>query len=71
MRERIINYLTLEAMADPDFHAPMNQRVRAAWMLAEKRYRTMCADELDYIWQKIRQKEGGCDETDLEQGNWD
>ena len=71
MRERIINYLTLQAMADPDFDAPMTQRVRCAWMIAERRYRNMDAEELDYIWQKIRESEGGCDETDLEQGNWD
>jgi len=71
MRERIINYLTWEAMADPKFDATMNQRVRVAWMLAERKYRTMCSDELDHIWQKIRHKEGGCNQTDLEQGNWD
>ena len=71
MRERIINYLTLQAMADPDFDAPMIQRVRCAWVIAERKYRAMSADELDCIWQKIRQSEGGCDHTDLEQGNWD
>lgn len=58
-------------MADPDFNAPMNQRVKIAWMLAEKKYRNMCSDELSHIWQKIREREGGCDRTDLEQGNWD
>ena len=58
-------------MTDPDFEAPMMQRVRVAWLMAEKKYRNMSADELDHIWQKIRQREGGCDDSDLEQGNWD
>jgi hypothetical protein len=69
MRERIINYLILQVMADPEFNAPLMQRVRVALIIAKKKYKNMCADELDYIWQKIRQREGGCDDSDLEQGN--
>ena len=56
-------------MADPEFNAPLMQRVRVALIIAKKKYKNMCADELDYIWQKIRQREGGCDDCDLEQGN--
>ncbi len=69
MKERIINYLILQVMADPEFNAPLMQRVRVALIIAKKKYKNMCADELDYIWQKIRQREGGCDDSDLEQGN--
>lgn len=58
-------------MADPNFDAPLTQRVRCAWMIAEQKYRKMSSEELNCIWQKIRQSEGGCDHTDLEQGNWD
>ena len=69
MKERIINYLILQVMADPEFNAPLMQRVRVALIIAKKKYKNMCADELDYVWQKIRQREGGCDDSDLEQGN--
>ena len=69
MREKIINYLTLQAMSDPDFEAPMMQRVRSALIVAEKKYATMTSDELIEIWQKIKEKHGFND--DLEQGNWD
>lgn len=71
MRERIINYLTLQAMADPEFNAPLMQRVRVALIIAKKKYKNMSADELDHIWKKIRQRQGGCSDSDLEQGNWD
>ena len=57
MRERIINYLTLQAMADPNFDAPMTQRVRCAWMIAEKKYRTMCADEVLFYTRLIEMQE--------------
>ena len=68
MREKIINYLTLQAMADPDFQAPMMQRVRVALIIAEKTNRNMSSDEIIEIWQKIEERY--LDE-DLEQGNWD
>lgn len=68
MREKIINYLTLQAMADPDFDAPMMQRVRSALIIAEKKYRSMTSDELIEIWQKLNQ---GNEDDNLEQGNWD
>ena len=56
MREKIINYLTLQAMADPDFQAPMMQRVRVALIIAEKKYRNMSSDEIIEIWQKNRRE---------------
>ena len=69
MREKIIDYLTLKVMADPDFDAPMMQRVRAALIIAEKKYRNMSSDEMIEIWQKIEKRDHP--DEDLEQGNWD
>lgn len=71
MREKIINYLTLQAMADPDFEAPMMQRVRCALIIAEKKYRSMSEAELEYIWCEIKKRDKGTESEDLEQGNWD
>ena len=56
-------------MASPDFEAPMMQRVRAALIIAEKKYRNMSSDEMIEIWQKIRERDHP--DEDLEQGNWD
>jgi hypothetical protein len=68
MRGKIINYLTLKYLADPDFEAPMMQRIKVAWIMAEKKYRDMSSDELIEVWQKIKKEN---QEEDLEQGNWD
>jgi hypothetical protein len=71
MREKIINYLTVQAMLDPDFEAPLMQKVRCALILAEKKYQTMNAEEINEIWQKVVDKEGVDDCDNLSQGNWD
>ena len=58
-------------MADPDFEAPMMQRVRCALIIAEKKYRDMSEAELEYIWCEIKKRDKSTEEEDLEQGNWD
>ena len=71
MREKIINYLTVQAMLDPEFDAPLMQRVRCAFIIAEKQYRAMSSDELISLWHKIVEREQINDDDQVSQGNWD
>lgn len=58
-------------MLDPEFDAPLMQRVRCALIIAEKQYRKMSSDELISVWQKIIERERVNDDDQLSQGNWD
>lgn len=53
MKGEIIDYLTLKHMEDPNFEAPMMQRVRTAWMLAEKIYASLTEREIKEFSKKI------------------
>ena len=56
MRNEIIDYLTLQHLKDPNFDAPMCQRVRRAWMLAKSRYDGMSAEEKREMYMYISMK---------------
>ena len=58
MRNRIIDYLTVEIMADKSFKVHYAVRVRAAWALAEKKYETLTEEEKEEIIKKIKEQGG-------------
>ena len=53
MRNKIIDYLTLQFMNDKTFKAHYAQRVRSAWILAEKKYKTLTKQEKTEILKEI------------------
>ena len=53
MRSKIVNYLTVQIISDKNFKVQYAQRIRSAWILAEKRYAKMSAEEKEEILKKI------------------
>jgi hypothetical protein len=56
MRNRIIDYLTVQFISDKTFKTHYAQRVRSAWICAEKRYRTLTEQEKTEILKEIDKK---------------
>ena len=56
MKDEIVNYLTVKLVSDKSFKAPYAQRIRRAWVLAEKKYKTLTAKEKEEIVKKIKGK---------------
>jgi hypothetical protein len=53
MKSKIINYLTVQLISDKSFKVHYAQRIRSAWILAEKKYAKMSAEEKKEILKKI------------------
>tara|TARA_X000001036_G_C20654208_1_gene796297 strand:+ start:583 stop:762 length:180 start_codon:yes stop_codon:yes gene_type:complete len=53
MREKILDYLTIGRLLDKDFKAHPNQRIRTAYILAQKDYKKLSEEEKQEIWEKI------------------
>ena len=53
IKERIIDYLTVQLIKDTTFKSHYAQRVRAAWILAKKKYSTLTDKEKNEILAKI------------------
>tara|TARA_B100001093_G_scaffold481648_1_gene512563 strand:+ start:113 stop:289 length:177 start_codon:yes stop_codon:yes gene_type:complete len=58
MRNRIVDYLTVEIMADKSFKVHYAVRVRAAWALAEEKYEKLTEEEKKEIVKKINEHGG-------------
>ena len=56
MKNEIVDYLTVEIMKDKNFIAPVAQRVRRAWMLAEEKYNNMNQEEKREMYLYISMK---------------
>ena len=56
MKDEIVNYLTVKLVSDKSFKAPYAQRIRRAWVLAEKKYETLTAKEKEKILKRIEEK---------------
>jgi hypothetical protein len=67
MRERIMNYLVLSILENPDFEHDVGRRMKCAWILAQKKYLKLDEQEIRDILYELRAD----DEDYLEQGNWD
>lgn len=67
MKERVMNYLVLQVLADPAFEHEVGRRMKCAWILAQKKYQKLDESELQEILHRL----GAKDEDYLEQGNWD
>ena len=49
MKEKILDYLTLQSLLDRDFQSQPNQRIKAAFLLAKKKYEKLSDDnQFDY-----------------------
>tara|TARA_A100001037_G_C15076403_1_gene601961 strand:- start:988 stop:1161 length:174 start_codon:yes stop_codon:yes gene_type:complete len=53
MKSKIIDYLTMQFINDKTFKAHYCQRIRAAWILAEKKYRTLTDEQKSEILKEI------------------
>jgi hypothetical protein len=53
MKAKIIDYLTLQNLLDRDFQSQPNQRIKAAFILAKKRYEELSEEEKREILEKI------------------
>jgi hypothetical protein len=53
MKEKILDYLTLQSLLDRDFQSQPNQRIKAAFILAKKRYEELSEEEKREILKKI------------------
>ena len=53
MKGKIIDYLTVQVLADKTFKTHYAQRIRSAWILAEKKYAKMSDEEKAEILKKI------------------
>jgi uncharacterized protein (DUF2164 family) len=53
MKSKIIDYLTVQFISDKTFKCHYAQRIRAAWILAEKRYKTLTKEEKLTIIKEI------------------
>ena len=56
MNSDIVDYLTVKLLADKTFEAPHIQRVRAAWILAKKKYITLTEKEKQDILRILNDK---------------
>ena len=56
MKNRIIDYLTVQLISDKTFRTHYAQRIRSAWILAEKRYKTLTKQEKIEILKEIDKK---------------
>jgi len=57
MESDIIDYLTLQNLVSEDFDAPMNQRIRCAFIIAKKQYENLTEEQRKEIIKKIKEKE--------------
>ena len=53
MKSKIVNYLTVKIMSDKNFHPHYAQRVRVAWILAEKQYKKLTKEEKQEIIEEL------------------
>jgi hypothetical protein len=53
MKSKIVNYLTVQIISDKNFKVHYAQRIRSAWILAEKKYAKMSTEEKKEILKKI------------------
>jgi hypothetical protein len=53
---KIIDYLIVKHLEDPNFEAPAAQKVRRAWILAKSEYDSMSEERKKKIWEKIARK---------------
>ena len=56
MNSKIIDYLTVQIVSDKTFEAPYAQRIRAAWILAKKKYITLTDKEKQDILRQLDDK---------------
>jgi len=57
MKSKIINYLTVKIMSEKTFDAHYAQRVRVAWILAEKQYLKLTEDEKQKIIKELSERQ--------------
>ena len=53
MKSKIIDYLTVQFMSDKTFRTHYAQRTRSAWILAEKKYKTLTEEQKLGILKEI------------------
>tara|TARA_Y100000590_G_scaffold143436_2_gene164802 strand:+ start:57401 stop:57574 length:174 start_codon:yes stop_codon:yes gene_type:complete len=56
MKNKIIDYLTVQFISDKTFKAHYAQRIRSAWICAEKKYRALTKQEKIEILKEIDKK---------------
>ena len=56
MESEIIDYLTLQNLASEDFDAPMNQRIRSAFIIAKKQYENLTEEQRKEIIKKLKER---------------
>jgi hypothetical protein len=56
MKSKIVNYLTVQLISDKSFKVHYAQRIRSAWILAEKKYAKMTHEEKQKILKKLKEK---------------
>ena len=56
MESEIIDYLTLQNLVSEDFDAPMNQRIRSAFIIAKKQYKNLTEEQKKGILKKLKER---------------
>lgn len=56
MESKIIDYLTLQNLVSEDFDAPMNQRIRSAFIIAKKQYKNLTKEQKKEIIKKLKER---------------
>jgi hypothetical protein len=58
MKDKIVNYLTVQILSDKTFEVHYAKRIRAAWLLAENKYKTLTEGEKRKIMEEIGTGDG-------------